>query len=52
MAGEPFDVDDDDPGTDVCAVKEGYASITPVHFDLTDYPYQEKLKKMVLKLEI
>jgi 5'-nucleotidase len=51
MAGEPFDVDEDDPDTDVFAVKEGYASITPVHFDLTDYPYRDKLKKMVLKLE-
>ena len=51
MAGEPSDVDEDDPDTDVFAVKEGYASITPVHFDLTDYPYREKLEKMIRKLE-
>ena len=51
MAGEPFDVDKDDPDTDVYAIKEGYASITPVHFDLTDYPYLESLKLMLRRLE-
>ncbi len=47
MAGEPFDMDKDDPDTDVWAVKEGYISITPVHFDLTDYPVMEQLKSFV-----
>lgn len=50
MAGEPFDLDEDDPETDVCAVKEGYISITPVQFDLTDYSVLEKLRSTVKKI--
>lgn len=50
MAGEPFDLDEDDPATDVWAVKEGYISITPVQFDLTDYSFLEKLKSTVKKI--
>lgn len=51
MAGEPFDIDEDDPDTDVWAVKEGYISITPVHFDLTDYNIMAGLKELVKKIE-
>jgi 5'-nucleotidase len=51
MAGEPFDSDIDDPETDVWAVREGYISITPVLFDLTDYSFMEKLKNICNKLE-
>ncbi len=51
MAGEPFDLDEDDPDTDVKAVKEGYISITPVHFDLTDYKFIERMKSMVKKID-
>lgn len=51
MAGEPFDLDEDDPDTDVWAVKEGYISVTPVHFDLTDYHILKDLKKMIKKIE-
>jgi 5'-nucleotidase len=43
MGGEPFDLDEDDPETDIWAVREGYISITPIHYDLTDYGYMEKL---------
>lgn len=50
MAGEPFDLDEDDPETDVRAVKEGYISITPVQFDLTDYSVLEKLKVIFKKI--
>lgn len=32
-------------GTDVDAIKEGYASIVPVKFDLTDVPMQERLTR-------
>ncbi|MDI6632393.1 MAG: 5'/3'-nucleotidase SurE, partial [Thermoanaerobacteraceae bacterium] len=48
MAGEPLDLDGNDPDTDVCAVKEGFISITPVQIDLTDYLFIEKLKKWSL----
>lgn len=49
MAGEPFDLDEDDPDTDVWAIREGYISITPVHFDLTDYSMMEQLKEALKK---
>lgn len=49
MAGEPLeDVNGNDADTDVRAVKEGYISITPVHYDLTDYLFMEKLKEWSL----
>lgn len=35
MGGEA--VNDETPETDVWAVENGYASITPIHFDLTNY---------------
>jgi len=47
MAGEPFDIDRDDPETDVWAVKEGYVSITPVQYNLTDYNVMQTLKKTI-----
>lgn len=50
MAGEPFDLDEDDPDTDVWAIREGYISITPVHFDLTDYRMMDQLKEAIKKL--
>lgn len=50
MAGEPFDLDEDDPDTDVWAIKEGFISITPVHFDLTDYKVMDQLKEMIKKM--
>lgn len=48
MAGEPLDVNGNDSDTDVVAVKEGFISITPVHIDLTDYLFAEKLKRWSL----
>jgi len=50
MAGEPFDLDEDDPDTDVWAIKEGFISITPIRFDLTDYEVIGQLKKLIEKL--
>ncbi len=35
---------------DVMAVKEKYISITPLHYDLTDYDKYEELKKLELKV--
>lgn len=50
MGGEPFDLDEEDPNTDIWAVKEGYVSITPLHFDLTDHSFIGSLKTMLTKL--
>lgn len=50
MAGEPFDVDRDDPDTDVGAVMDGYTSVTPIHLDLTDYKIMDAVKKIVNKV--
>jgi 5'-nucleotidase len=33
---------------DVKAVDEGYISVTPIHYDLTDYRFYEELKKWKL----
>jgi 5'-nucleotidase len=33
---------------DVKAVDEGYISVTPIHYDLTDYGFYEELKKWKL----
>lgn len=43
MAGSILDAGND-PDSDVEAVKEGYISITPVHFDLTNYPLIKKIR--------
>ncbi|RPF49682.1 5'-nucleotidase /3'-nucleotidase /exopolyphosphatase [Thermodesulfitimonas autotrophica] len=48
MAGEPLDLNGNDPDTDVRAVKDGFISITPVQIDLTDYLFIEKLKNWSL----
>lgn len=51
MGGEPFDLDEEDPNTDVWAVREGYTSITPLHFDLTEHGLIDNLKVMIKRLE-
>ncbi|TEB06912.1 5'-nucleotidase SurE [Pelotomaculum schinkii] len=51
MGGEPFDLDEKDPDTDVWVVREGYTSITPLHFDFTDHGFISNLKTMIKKLE-
>ncbi len=35
---------ENDPDTDVSAIKEGKISITPIHFDLTNYPIMQSLQ--------
>ena len=37
-------------GFDQIAVNENYISVTPVHYDLTDYDMLDKLKKWKLKI--
>jgi len=41
---------DDDTAFDVAAVKDNYVSITPLHFDLTDYKTYEEIKSWKIKL--
>ncbi len=45
MAGEPLELDENSPDTDVLACREGYIAITPIKIDLTSYREIEKLKK-------
>ncbi len=41
---------DDSTEFDIAAVRENYVSITPLHFDLTDYDTYEELKNLKFKL--
>jgi 5'-nucleotidase len=50
--GPAGEVDDDGPGTDFRAVREGYISITPIHVDLTRYQALEKVSSWVESLSI
>ncbi|NQS75947.1 MAG: 5'/3'-nucleotidase SurE [Peptococcaceae bacterium] len=50
MGGEPFDLDKDDPETDVWAIREGYISMTPIQFDLTDYNFMNRLENICKKI--
>ena len=49
--GPPGDVDDDGPGTDFNAVRDGYVSITPIHVDLTRFEALEKVSGWVAALQ-
>lgn len=44
MAGDLLDLEENQEGTDISAVKNNYISITPLHLDLTDYPTIDNLK--------
>lgn len=47
LAGEAIDVEDREEGdTDVTAIKNAYISITPLHFDLTNYQLINKLQEI------
>ncbi len=50
--GPPGDAEDDGPGTDFHAVREGYVSITPIHVDLTRYQALEKVGGWVSSLSM
>ncbi|MFT4059945.1 MAG: 5'/3'-nucleotidase SurE [Legionella sp.] len=41
--GLPGQAADAGPGTDFCAINEGYVSITPLHLDMTNYKMFEQL---------
>ncbi|MDA8234621.1 MAG: 5'/3'-nucleotidase SurE [Clostridia bacterium] len=49
MAGEVYDLDEDDPVTDVAAIKRKEISITPIHFDLTNYNLMDQVKDFGIK---
>lgn len=50
MAGEPHDIDGENPDTDVWAVNKGFISITPIHYDLTNYKILDDVKSMLKEL--
>lgn len=50
--GPPGEAEDDGPGTDFHAVREGYVSITPIHVDLTRYQALEKVSGWVGSLSM
>ncbi|MGQ9632100.1 MAG: 5'/3'-nucleotidase SurE [bacterium] len=43
LAGELVTIEEDE-NVDATAVKNGYISVTPIHYDLTDYSFIEELK--------
>jgi 5'-nucleotidase len=49
IAGTP--VWQEDPGTDHAAVQQGYASVTPLHLDLTDYRGLEAYAGLARRLD-
>jgi 5'-nucleotidase len=50
--GPAGEVDDDGPGTDFRAVRDGYISITPIHVDLTRFQALEKVSSWVNSLSL
>jgi 5'-nucleotidase len=40
---------EDEPGTDLAAVAAGRVAVTPIHFDLTDRPSLEALRRFDLE---
>lgn len=50
LAGELIEGDEEE-NSDVRAIRDGYISITPVHFDLTNDAIIPDLKKMVSRIE-
>jgi 5'-nucleotidase len=50
--GPPGEAEDDGPGTDFHAVRDGYISITPIQVDLTRYQALEKVAGWVESLSL
>ena len=48
MGGEAIDINKDD-GTDIAAIEQGYVSVTPIHFDLTNYKIMNEVESWNLK---
>ncbi|RYD16463.1 MAG: 5'/3'-nucleotidase SurE [Lysobacteraceae bacterium] len=49
--GPPGEAEDDGPGTDFHAIRDGYVSITPIHVDLTRFQALEKVSGWVAALQ-
>lgn len=49
LAGELIE-NEIDPDCDIAAIRDGYLSVTPIHFDLTDYGRIEKIKQLNLSI--
>jgi len=49
MGGSQVDIENED-GTDVAALKNGKISVTPIHFDLTNYGIMHSLEEWNLKI--
>lgn len=45
MGGDVLE-EDQEPDSDVTAINEGYISLTPIHFDLTNYALVEKYRQI------
>jgi 5'-nucleotidase len=45
-------VDEDDPNTDVGAVKQGYVSVTPISLDMTNHLFLENLSEWGIPVEV
>lgn len=50
LAGEVMEIDED-PETDVATIHRNEISITPIHFDLTNYDIIQKIKKWKIDME-
>jgi len=51
ISGDPMtEVPPEERGTDLCAVAEGYVSVTPIHLDLTEHSLLEELRTWEDKL--
>jgi 5'-nucleotidase len=48
--GSSFPVDEDDPDTDVGAIKQHYVSVTPISLDMTHHGFMETLRTWTLPL--
>ncbi|MDP8263656.1 MAG: 5'/3'-nucleotidase SurE [Candidatus Ancaeobacter aquaticus] len=48
LSGELVEVEDTDE-SDLAVTKKNYVSITPLHYDLTDYKFMEKLSQWKIK---
>ncbi len=52
LAGELVEDDPEDDDCDTKAVREGYISLTPIHFQLTDFISMPALEKLVKKINL
>ncbi len=50
LSGQPADYSQSETEVDIMAVDEGYATITPLQFDLTDWKNLQKIKEWIISL--